>query len=118
MSGAAMRAVIALTSLALAACNQSEQDDRICHTPSSAAISGDWDACANRWAYRLARSPDPAIVVAKAVATACGDTIAWQVNNADEGEDRQQLAADLMRSLDGFALYYVVQARAGKCDIP
>ena len=113
-----MRVLLSLSFLALAGCNQSQQDDRICHTPPTAVVPGDWDACANRWAYRLAGSPDPAKVVAEAVATACGDTVAWQVNNAEEGDDRRQLAADLMRSLDGLALYYVVQARAGKCDIP
>lgn len=110
-----MRLAIAVSALALASCNE---DARICHTPPTEAISGDWDGCANRWAYRLAQSPDPARVVAEAVVTACGDTVAWQVNNAEAGEDRQQLSQDLMRSLEGFALYYVVQARAGNCKVP
>lgn len=92
-------------------------DDRICSAAPATVEPGQWASCIHRWAYRLAKSPDPAEVVAKAAVAACSDAVAWQVNNA-KPEDRTQLLADIMRSAPDWALFRVVQARAGSCDIP
>jgi hypothetical protein len=99
--------------------NQTEraQDGRICLNPPRVEKSGGWGDCVHRWAYRLARSPDPAEVVAKAAVTACASDIAWQFNNA-EPEQRERLLEDINRSAPQLALFHVVQARAGNCNVP
>ena len=105
--------------LALNACNQNlakEQDSRICESPPTVR-PGEWGNCVHKWAYRLARSSDPAPVVARATVVACADAVAFAVNAA-EANERVQMLADINRSTDGIAIFRVVQARAGHCDIP
>lgn len=94
-------------------------DDRICLTPDSVIAPGDMNACVHKWAYRLAVSPDPAGVVAKAVVRACNDV----ANSAAEkvGKDEQARQEAYLGNIavgETEALFRVVQARAGQCDIP
>lgn len=123
------RYLLALGALALSSCEQATgADDRICETAPSDIAQGDWGPCVHKWAYRLAGSRDPARVVADAAVTACADAIAWQVSHADlsiiQGEgmpERQARIAfgeQIMESAPKIALFRVVQARAGNCDIP
>lgn len=101
----------------LSACGlETNPDDRICLTPP-AQTPGQWGACVHRWGYRLAGSGDPATTVAQAVVAGCADAIAYQINEAEPGE-QAKLANDIMRSAQGLALFHVVQARAGHCAIP
>lgn len=96
--------------------------------------------CVERWAYRLARSSDPANVVADAVMGACAADVARvaeaQVvlnvkNNKDLGLQADPSAGFYERTgkaapvyavfWDEYrarALYHVVQARAGDCPVP
>lgn len=125
--GAAFSWIIGLAFF-VSACGSSGPDDRICSTPQAEIAQGDWGECLHKWGYRLARSPDPAKVVADATVTACADAIAWQVSHGDvedatkgglsEGEARRSLNQQIMESAPSIALFRVVQARAGKCDFP
>lgn len=83
------------------------------------------DACAHRWAYRLARSDDPADVVALATLEACREPIMFAAQarldaNLAASDDTTPHAGVLeqvrQEALD-HARYRVVQARAGNCDI-
>lgn len=122
------RSLLALSGLLASSCGQignSQSDDRICATPPTEIAQGAWGDCIHRWAYRLARSPDRAETVAEATVAACGDAIAWQINNADESNlsaagaaGRIALSNEIMASAPKLALFHVVQARAGNCDIP
>ena len=115
-----MRSYIAnvlVASLLLAACaREPGQNNKICLKPPTQA-SGEWGVCLHSMAYKLARSPDPATVVAKASVAGCAERIAEQINKAKVA-DRQALAEAIDGSAEGIALFYVVQARAGKCDVP
>ena len=81
-------------------------------------------ACVHKWAYRLAGSPDSAEVVAKAVTQACVNVIGQDAERAavqvagHPDEERRQAFFDIsMKVMEGQALFRVVQARAGHCDI-
>jgi hypothetical protein len=91
------------------------------------------DDCLHRWAYALAASPDDASHVAQAALTACGSSLArWNQQAAAAGpEGAAPLEApslltgrpttpiaEHMEFAQGRALFYVVQARAGKCAGP
>jgi len=109
---------IALVALALAGCQQAQKaDDRICLTAPSEIAPGDMKACVHKWAYRLARSSDPAETVAKAVVAACNDVAnaavekLGTVNQVERYEGTVRLA-------ETDALFRVVQARAGHCEVP
>lgn len=120
-SGGQMRRSIMAVALVVSGCSQpsilaKKQDDRICLNPPATQAQGDWAACIHRWSYRLAGAPDTAKDIAPAVVAACSDAIAWQINHVKD--NREQLAADLMRSANENALFRVVQARAGHCSIP
>lgn len=132
---------LALVALGLTACDDGRQmqaNTRLCAdfktakgpavNPTDGATAV--DDCAKRWAYSLAGSRDDAAVVAEAVAGACNLQLTrWnqqavaQPNGGDEalsiitGEPTSALAEH-----NGFtrsrALFYVVQARAGRCPAP
>ena len=113
--------------LLLVGCDGSA-DGRICAIAPAVVKSGDMTACVHRWAYRLARSDDPATVVAAAVATACSDvandaadkvasSMAVQVAG-DPVAARTEAYAGNMAIGESQALFRVVQARAGNCSIP
>jgi hypothetical protein len=88
------------------------------------------DECVKRWAYSLASSPDDAAVVAEATKAACGTQLAnWnqQIVNQPgaDGESASILTGEPTTPLaehnafaERRALFYVVQARAGKCAAP
>lgn len=93
------------------------------------------DDCLHRWGYTLAKSEDDAGAVAQAVVAACSAPLArWNQqtlsNVAAVGGDRSMEAPSLLTGeptnpiaehnnfAEGRALFYVVQARAGKCDPP
>lgn len=98
------------------AAKEAEANSKICQTvPPQAA--GQWGACIHRMAYKYAGASDPAEIVAKAVATACGQAISEQINSAEQSE-RERLAMDIMGSVEGSALAKVIEARAGHCEIP
>ncbi|MCZ8282255.1 MAG: hypothetical protein O9286_08440 [Aquidulcibacter sp.] len=64
--------------------------------------------CVNRWAYRLAKSGDNAKIVAEAVVAACrNDILAANV------EQEKFVLAHYEQD----ALFFVVQARAGRCKV-
>jgi hypothetical protein len=95
------------------------------------ATSAAVDECLHRWGYALAAARENADVVAGATVTACGSAIAnWnQQGLAQAGQqptDAQSLTTGQPTDLLGEhaqyaqsqALFYVVQARAGKCAAP
>jgi hypothetical protein len=95
--------------------------------------AGGVDDCLHRWGYALAASSDPAEATAQATVAACAATLSrWNqqamapVNptGADQpapslvtGEDTNAVA-ERYSYARGRALFYVVQARAGKCAAP
>lgn len=91
------------------------------------------DDCLHRWAYSLAPSSDPANVVGAATVAACNAALArWNQATLGDGQDPSSGAEPLSLTTGeptnafaehyGFAqsraLFYVVQARAGKCAPP
>jgi hypothetical protein len=89
--------------------------------------------CLHRWGYALAASPDDANQVATATVAACGSSISrWnqQTLRAGDGGGGPPEAPSLLTGqpttpitehfifAQGRALFYVVQARAGKCAAP
>lgn len=109
---------------ATAACSQ--QNSSICDKPSAFKKTEAMDACAHRWAYRLAKSSDPAEIVAKAVVEACGRSISMEADASHTAEqvagdpsiEYGRLLTDMSEIARRHALFRVVQARAGNCDIP
>lgn len=113
-----MRKAMMVVCLVLGACDAApRQDDRICLAPARTPQPGDWGSCIHRWSYRLAQAPGSAREVADAVVAGCSGPMMDQVNSASQDE-RLQLLADINRSAPDLALFHVVQARAGHCDIP
>ena len=93
---------------------------------------GAFEECLHRWAYTLAPARDPADTVAKAAVDACAvDLARWnqqalaqgggqaggQGTSLTTGEPTDQMTAHAQYA-QGRALFYVVQARAGKCGPP
>jgi len=87
--------------------------------------------CLHRWGYTLAASSDDANQVATATIAACGPSIArWNQAAVANGEGGPETAPSLMNGQEttpltehfifaqGRAIFYVVQARAGKCAAP
>lgn len=116
----------AITTMLLTGCGQDPGgDDRICQTPApfgapaqGIATAGETmpaagaHSCLHRWAYRLARAPEDPRLVADATVGACRDAItAWRT-----AEQYPPMSADAM--VREYALFHVVQARAGNCPIP
>lgn len=121
-----MKLAAILATLALVGC-ANRADDKICATAPNEGASGDMNACIHKWAYRLAQSNDPADVVAKAVVHACNDVANEVAERVGTGPDAK-IGADLERAKteayrgivnvgEMQALFRVVQARAGKCDV-
>ncbi|HEY8574106.1 hypothetical protein [Phenylobacterium sp.] len=93
------------------------------------------DDCLHRWSYALAASPDPADHVAQAAVAACSGALArWnqqalaptgpgdlrppsEAPSLLTGEDTNPVS-ERYNFASGRALFYVVQARAGKCPAP
>ena len=122
------------------ACNQisAEQDDRICLNPTPLAVGAadniekSWEQmglttdCIHRWSYRLARSTGPNREIAEAALGGCRDAVLREGNMMfQESTGREPNAAEersmynaLKEGYSEVALFHVVQARAGNCDIP
>ena len=89
------------------------------------------DECARRWAYSLAASRDPAETVAQATVAACTpQLVRWnqaalgqagapdvEASSLATGEPTTPLA-EHSSYVAARALFYVVQARAGRCPAP
>lgn len=126
---------LVVVGLLLAGCDQS--NPKICSTlvplyPSQ-KVAGTWtnaDDCLHRWGYRLAGAPEPAATAAEAALGACYDAVeAWAtriVGTEDRLPDYRDpitgrlvdFRANLFQEARSYALFYVVQARAGKCKVP
>lgn len=88
------------------------------------------DDCVRRWAYALSPSRDDAEIVAEAAANACSAQLSrWNQQSlaqpAADGEPTSILTGEPTSPIAehnifmrGRALFYVVQARAGRCAGP
>jgi hypothetical protein len=89
------------------------------------------DECLHRWGYALAASKETADIVAAATVTACGTAISnWNQQSLSQTNQQPQLGTSLTTGqpidqlgahaqfVQSQALFYVVQARAGKCAPP
>jgi hypothetical protein len=135
--------VLALAALGLSACDEGRRagdhaNAALCYDFKAAksatpALPGDGavavDDCARRWAYSLAGSRDDADVVAEAVAGACSTQLTrWnqQAVAAPAGGEAVSILtgeptspiAEHNTFTRARALFYVVQARAGRCAAP
>ena len=119
----------------IAGCDR--HDPNICSTapqldPSGSTI-GSWanaDGCIHRWAYRLAPGPENATLTAEAAVGACYDAIEKWTQKVLGYDDNlppyrepvtgrmMDYRANMYQEARSYALFYVVQARAGKCKIP
>ncbi len=136
-------AVLIFAVLGLAACDQRQgmaANSKVCAdfkstTKPAVIVAGaegaaPVDECVRRWAYSLASSHDPADMVARATVAACNTQLArWnqqslgqpgsdvEANSILTGQPTTSLA-EHSEFTAGRALFYVVQARAGRCDAP
>ena len=130
--------LIGFSTILLVACSQGKSaDDRICNTPSaldvagaSAASSPDEQAtlttsCVHRWAYRLAKAEGSHGEIASAVVGGCREAIDVEANlyleTSKDGlttPELERIRRRLEREYSEMALFHVVQARAGRCDVP
>jgi hypothetical protein len=100
---------------------------------AAADPAGGLDDCLHRWAYALAPARDDASHVAEAVTAACQGTLGrWNQQTASsEGETGPPIEAPSLITgrptspieqhlsfAQGRAVFYVVQARAGRCAAP
>jgi len=135
-------AVLALAALSVAACEDRHDamaNPRICAdfkaNPGATAAADPAtpvEECTRRWAYSLAGARDSAEVVAEAVVAACAPVLSkWNqasLGQAAPGGGEQALSlttgqptnplAEHSSFAQGRALFYVVQARAGRCKAP
>jgi len=148
MKRGALIATLAVAALGLSACDEHEGgmvDSKICARfdtagtaqPTAPAAGADLaapvDECLRRWAYSLAGARDSANVVGEAVVAACGAALTrWNQTAlsqpAQGGAQGQGVSlmtgqpTDPLAAHDAFAharaLFYVVQARAGRCAPP
>ena len=104
--------------------------------PIAADAAAPVDDCLHRWGYTLAKASDPAEQVAAATVAACSGAISrWnqQALGAPAGPDGSAAPAEPLSLVtgqptnafaahhefaQGRALFYVVQARAGRCAAP
>ena len=139
----ALTGAVALAAMALASCGPGREGTMI-----NAGICADFKApaasstvtadpaapvedCLHRWAYSLAGGRDSAEVVADATAAACGAALGrWNETALSQQGGAQPNALSLTSGqptnalaehaafVHGRALFYVVQARAGRCAAP
>ena len=129
------RSGLTVASAGAGICTPFKGVDAAAAAPASAAPADGSSAveeCLHRWGYALAASKETADVVAAATVTACnGPIVSWnqqalsqtagqqseEATSLTTGETANPLAehAQLAQSQ---ALFYVVQARAGKCAPP
>ena len=147
MKRSSAAAVLILATLGLAACEEPHgmaANPKVCAdfkpatktaTPIAATPTLDpgaapVDECVRRWAYSLAPSRDPADTVAQAAVAACTPQLArWnqqalsqpggdiEATSITTGQPTTPLGEHSTYTA-GRALFYVVQARAGRCAAP
>lgn len=93
-----------------------QSDARICQ-PVPPQGQGQWAACLHLMAYKYAHTSDPAETVAEAAVAACADRSAQAINSSPPSK-RLEIAQAIDRSEEAMALQRVIEARAGRCDIP
>lgn len=104
--------------LALTGCEFDKQDDRICSHAPSTIVPGDMQACVHKWAYRLARAPGTTSEIVEAALQACDDVALFNSRKLNDFQARdREYRQQLLLGRDQ-AAFRVVQARAGRCDIP
>jgi len=146
MRGATLIAAASLAALGLAACQEGGAGKGaaggLCKpfaaAPAGSAPGSDGaavvDDCLHRWSYTLAKSEDAAGLVAQAAMAACAAPITrWNqqaltaaaASGARVTEAPSLLTGETTNPIaehnnfaEGRALFYVVQARAGKCAPP
>lgn len=115
----------------------SPEDSRICSTPAAfdpSSVNGNtWinaQSCIHRWSYRLAVGKESPEQTAEAVVGGCYDAIDKWVNTvvAVDGQIpdyRDPISGNvgdyrskMFQEARTYALFYVVQARAGHCRVP
>jgi hypothetical protein len=131
-------AVVGMSALALAACSNNSRiaaNPNICVdfkkvTPATGDGAPAVEACVQRWAYSLASSRDDADAVAEAAVTACSTPLQrWNQQSLAQPQGDAPSASILtgepttpLAEHNGFAndkaLFYVIQARAGRCSPP
>lgn len=137
-------ALAGVAALGLSACGQSNKqmaaNTKICAdfkapraaTPTAAVAdaAAPVDECLRRWAYSLAPSHDDAGMVSDATVAACAGPLArWnQESLADSNQPEDAVSittgqptnplAEHNAFAHNRALFYVVQARAGRCSAP
>jgi hypothetical protein len=102
---------VSLALIILASCHP--HNEQICSTPppldfGAVPSAQDYNTCAHRWGYRLARSDEPAKTVAEAVYYGCKKEMSPDNYASDPSGEKAK----------GFALFIVLQARAGNCRLP
>jgi hypothetical protein len=84
------------------------------------------ESCIHKWAYRLAPAPGTNREIADATVAGCRDAIMKEGNlmfkeqngkDVDGNSEAAMFKLLRVRYAD-LALFHVVQARAGKCDVP
>jgi hypothetical protein len=99
--------------------------------PAAADPAAALDDCLHRWGYALAGSTDAAEAVAQATVAACVPALThWNQQGLSAGQPGADSAPSLLTGqptnpltehytyAQARALFYVVQARAGKCAAP
>lgn len=147
MNRNALTATLCLTALCLAACEKDGRmaaNSKLCAdfktAPAAtgapplaiADAAAPVDDCVRRWAYSLAPSSDGAEAVAEAAVAACAAVLSrWNQQSIQTGPNDASIQALSLTTgeptnpiqehnsfANGRALFYVVQARAGRCSPP
>lgn len=122
-----MRGLMLVAAIAVAGCDEGAEK-RICSDAPTKITPGDVKACVHKWAYRLARSADPVSSVADAAVIACDGMLITRADD-EANSPAVQAAGDpdkvkvetynLWKNIGREeALFRVVQARAGNCELP
>ena len=112
--------------LCVSACS-SHNDPNICTSPAPlwaprtrADVAQN---CVHRWSYRLARAPGPNPEIAVATLGACDEAFDYWAEDRRRRENLPnerlpEIKQAIRQQMQQLALYRVVQARAGNCDVP
>lgn len=107
----------------LSACHRTALPDaRICENVAPKVAADDVEACLHRTSYKLARATGPSNEIAAAVVVGCRPSIAARVTkNVSAGFVKAEETASEIAYVENaerpMALFRVVQARAGRCEI-
>jgi hypothetical protein len=116
-----LKAIAAIaTACLLASCNR--QNGSICETPGP-PNPDDYKTCLHRSAYKFAGSPGANPEIARAVVAQCDPEISHRVmqdmiNSTVRGVDWDSYDTQIRKDAEAEALMRVVQARAGRCEVP